>query len=968
MDSTPQHPNVKDLAITYRLSLLWGLLMLLNPLVTLQAKELDLIPIIENFSDDIFGLEIQIWDIDQDKNGIIYAASNAGLYEYDGERWRFHQGGTGTNLRSILCDDDIIYTSGSRGYGYWEYDTNLNFIYHSLYIQDDKQDGASEEFWNIEETDEAVFFQSKMNLHIYNRSDKSISIIESKKGFDNLHKTNDDKIFIQDLDRGICQYQGTTLKALAGSSSFATSTSAIFSIEKDLYIVTDQSGVMLYTNQGFQDAGWSINATLQNEKVYCVNTDTRYGTLIGTVRHGLYLLDLNGDVTKHYNKKNGLQGNTILSIFLDKSDDIWLGIDGGISFVQESSPVQIVLDKQEEIGTIYSTLKKDDKIYLASNQGLYTLTQRDYSFDLDLIEGSVGQTWKLVDIDDHIFVGHHNGAYLIQNEELKKLSDVTGTWNFIQVPKRKDYIISGSYNGISLYQKEGEDWKFVNTITGFNESSRFLTFDHYGYLWVAHPVKGYYRISLDESYQRCEDVKFFGVKKDTLVEPLYLANIDNDIVFYNRYGFHHYNLLEESFEKYNYFNYANEENTPISSLTQVGNYYWFVAYNSLKCLERKGNEIIFHNQPLQSLNNHLLGDFTSITPIDDNTVIVGMRDGIALIDTRNMKFETSIPKLIIREIEQVGIEGHQNLIINDEKIITLENKYGNVRFYFASPSELKYSYKLQYKLTKYQEEWSEWLDQSHLDLIGLAAGEYTLEVRTKDLNEKFSVPLTYNLQIEKPYYLSNWLVIVYIVSLLLIIIAAILFFKKRAVNKELKANREEAIKLELKLEQAEKKALQVEKEKMILEENQLKQELNRINNELSSISMNNVKKNDLLMDLRKSVVSINNISQNPKVIGYSTKIASKIDRMLNSQDDWLTFELHFKNVHQGFFDRITQKYPTLTPSDLKLCAYLRLNLSTKEIASLINITPRSVEVARYRLRRKLDLNSNDNLIKHIMDI
>ena len=76
--------------------------------------------------------------------------------------------------------------------------------------------------------------------------------------------------------------------------------------------------------------------------------------------------------------------------------------------------------------------------------------------------------------------------------------------------------------------------------------------------------------------------------------------------------------------------------------------------------------------------------------------------------------------------------------------------------------------------------------------------------------------------------------------------------------------------------------------------------------------------------------------------------------------------LHFNEVHRGFFDRLKRMYPSLTPKDLKLCAYLKMNLSTKEIATLTNVSIRGVEASRYRLRKKLELDSEINLNEFVM--
>ncbi len=97
----------------------------------------------------------------------------------------------------------------------------------------------------------------------------------------------------------------------------------------------------------------------------------------------------------------------------------------------------------------------------------------------------------------------------------------------------------------------------------------------------------------------------------------------------------------------------------------------------------------------------------------------------------------------------------------------------------------------------------------------------------------------------------------------------------------------------------------------------------------------------------------------------TVKDLKKVLRLLNEakrlDNDWNQFAIHFDQVHANFLTNLKEKYTNLSPNDLKLCAYLKLNLSSKEIAQLLNITPRAVEVSRYRLRKKLGLKPEMNL-------
>jgi DNA-binding CsgD family transcriptional regulator len=90
-----------------------------------------------------------------------------------------------------------------------------------------------------------------------------------------------------------------------------------------------------------------------------------------------------------------------------------------------------------------------------------------------------------------------------------------------------------------------------------------------------------------------------------------------------------------------------------------------------------------------------------------------------------------------------------------------------------------------------------------------------------------------------------------------------------------------------------------------------------------------------------------------------------IDYSLESEKDWDEFRMYFEKVHSSFFEKMKQQHPDLTQSDLKLCALISLNLSMKEMAELMGISPESVKMARHRLRKKLNLATEDNLTEFI---
>jgi DNA-binding CsgD family transcriptional regulator len=132
--------------------------------------------------------------------------------------------------------------------------------------------------------------------------------------------------------------------------------------------------------------------------------------------------------------------------------------------------------------------------------------------------------------------------------------------------------------------------------------------------------------------------------------------------------------------------------------------------------------------------------------------------------------------------------------------------------------------------------------------------------------------------------------------------------------------------------------------------------------------MNLVQKKEMLSKLKDDLIHYKNIPDTEKAAKEFQKIIRVIDRDLDHNEEWEQFAVHFDSVHSNYLKKLKARHPSLTTSDLKLAAYLRLNLSTKEIAQLMNISVRGVETSRYRLRKKLDIENEINLFDHLLKI
>jgi DNA-binding NarL/FixJ family response regulator/DNA-binding CsgD family transcriptional regulator len=179
---------------------------------------------------------------------------------------------------------------------------------------------------------------------------------------------------------------------------------------------------------------------------------------------------------------------------------------------------------------------------------------------------------------------------------------------------------------------------------------------------------------------------------------------------------------------------------------------------------------------------------------------------------------------------------------------------------------------------------------------------------------------------------------------------------KNEVEQRKRAEKETEMRLQEKIK-AEHKVNQLHRQKHQME-------LDLINRELATSSIFISQKNKIIGLIRKDV---NRYLRKGKAITKNdfVKILKTIDENVKFENDWYRIKAHFEKIHPGFFDRLREKFPQLTPNDHKLCALLRMNLSTKEISQILKITAPSTEISRIRLRKKLVLPKNVNLVQFI---
>ena len=923
--------NISGIWITVLLSL--------SGISFLNASSLSNDQDIKRFISSHIPVENQNWGISQNSvNGFIYFANSEGLIEFNGISCRRFSLPYGQTIRSVYVSrDGTIFTGSFEEFGYWKDSHNGNLIYYSLSAKMSIE--KNDEIWKIYEDKGIIYFQSFTTIYSYNGADvkpiKGPSILlfmfRTSKGF-----------ITQGLGSGLYWFNGDKFKFIEGSELFSwkkvhsiiekgndeywicTANDGIFSFHRGKFIFIN-SEISSYLKLQTCNAGLSLNDSL---------------FVFGTIQNGVVLSNREGEIVKKFDYTNGLNNNTVLSLYKDRDNGLWIGLDEGANYFNVFSPGATFTNSSGTLGTIYTTIQDKGKLYLGTNHGLFVATiknmNEDYSFsDIKLITGTQGQVWTIDQYDDQILCGHNDGTFLLDGSDVRKISDVTGGWT---IKRYNDLLIEGTYTGIIFFKKDNKGrWTFRNRIKGFIEPTRNIEVDYLGYIWASHPQKGIYKIELNEALDSIVNLKFFN-SISGVPRKIAIHKINNQIIFYTS---------DSTYA----FNYEKGEIIPLVKLNltlgdfrrasqiipYLKNNYWFVNGNKIALFEISKDFEAVKKLELVQKSSDVRERELQIIQLSEKSVLIPTRQAFIVYNLAHLGLSSSVSDLKITNLVFQGNKKKIEFPVEHNGEINVPYNSNNLTVHFANPGQFYMEQKeFQYKLLEIDDDWHI-TTQDYFSYLNLGYGTYNLIIRS-DITSNFD---TMVFTIERPWYLEWYSYVLYGLILMSVVVLSIRIFR-----------------------------VELRKQKQLIEfevnRNRLESELDYKSYELMLTMRYLIQKNDILTELHEQINTLR--EQSAK---FPVKFIREMERIINQgrdsqTEEWKNAMNVLKLSQQGFFKRLKEKYPNLTPHDLRLSSYLRMNFTTKEIAKLLNISGRAVEISRYRLRRKLSLGHDKNLTEFLI--
>lgn len=910
-------------------------------------------PIITNYNSFTYHFGIQNWSCTQDERGTMYFGNNNGMLVFDGYEWnKFTLPNKGI-IRSLLADGNRIYVGSYTDFGYFTRNNKGEMTYHSLWPSQYKS--HNDEIWNIIKVNGHIYFQSFCSY--FDFDGKRVTPYYNSKQLPFWLYPIKGEVYAQLINGGICRLQqGKYQTAIPAEILHSDNVMGMYSLAQGkILLITHKQGLFLMEGTKVTPIHTNIDGELTQSLVNRTALLNPHTLILGTIKNGVLAIDLRTfQKVWHYNKTNGLYNNTVLNLIVDKGRNLWVALDNGISLIHTGLPLSVM--NMEGIGMVYGMTINNNHMYIATNQSVWQYDMNAQK--LTNVLGCEGQNWYVEYLGNQYFVGNNNCIKTVDGTKSASLiSDINGSTDLKEYHLFEQHaLIEATYTNFRIFHQDNGKWGTPKTISGFTAPIREFEIDNTGVIWAAHMSKGLYRLTLSKDLSHFTHVQYYPSLNKGPEEMFHVMNINGRVVFSYGGGLYTFDDIHKKIVPYNGCGKLSKTGIIASSFIDKSQFwvlnndgFWLIQSN-----EQNG-------QPQTFISNSIFGQeinsYGNAMYVHGNSTYFFLNDGIGKFEGKTISQKVGLYKLYLKEVITKDKDNTVKYlpITHEQEDVT---SMGNVFFKLSYPNFNNEKLKFCYTLKGNGQTLCETSNSPVISYNNLGYGDYTFTATVQNLSgEKLGGQIIYKFSYPTPFYLSIWAWIGYAFLLYVGVYTYIRWHTNKIVRRnqkiaaaKLMAQKMKTLEQERIIAEQQKKLLENELELKGKETASMAFDMLALKNSMGGV------KEQLLDGVRRGTIS--------------TRDVNKILMQMKDKDTdlfWSTFQNNFDLIHKRFFRNLHEKYPELTTNDMKICALLRLNLNTKDIANFTHLSIRGVESVRYRLRKKLGIPTDKSLTDFLIE-
>ncbi|MEG1586616.1 MAG: triple tyrosine motif-containing protein [Bacteroidales bacterium] len=907
---------------------------------------------ITNITANSYGGGNKNWGISTGENGFVYVANNNGLLEYNGLKWRLYTDAPCVIMRSIAVEsDNRIYTGGFQEFGRWDRDAAGILHYTSLSDLLEGTDFGDEDIWRIQILSDEVFFQSFSRIYRYSNKNNEIDVVDPHQFI----------MFLQEVNGSLYIEKGSSLMKIQQGE--LTKIGDIGASTVRVILPFDQGDLLLgsATGQFFRFSKgkitpWNseISQKIKGNDLNCAVRLESGHYLFGTLGNGIFETDADGKLLNHYSTANFLQNNSIHAMSEDRQGNVWVAMDEGVAKLEFSPKINYFMDPSHALGAVYAAAVFGENIYLGTNKGLFyfpekaLLSANPFQY-MNRVEGSHAQVWSLKVIGNELVCGDNNGAFRVSDGRARYLYKESGVLALAELKQNKQILLSTYHTPALLTQNENGEYVYDTSLNDFAGVCNTADRDNLDFIWMGHLYKGLFQNILDRNTGRLQTVRYFSSEEfSEKGMPVKVSRLGHRTLFIHNDQFFFYNEIEKKIEP---FDILNKLELPVKRINRIipinDHTYWIMGKNSFAVIDYvNGNAEIKDLGFFSDTRYSTIDDYENMAVLNDSVSLICLNNGFALYHHRDLKEKTQAEVIYVDRMMVASSNGKlQTLPLATKSSFRLSAGQNNITFDIASRNTPEGDTYFRYMLEGIDSTWSAPVKTASLSYQRLPGGNYRFRVRPINADpDVYDVPeSSISFHILAPWYFRTPAILIWCILFGLFLYGV--YFRVRRHH----------------LAELRKQAHKNEEQRVREKNNLLEEMVKHKNNELFQITATMLRKNEMLSDIKTEIESFTAKHPDMAVARKLNRIMRNMNDEAVAKEDWSLFIMHFEQTHENFFKNVKEAYPSFTPAELKLCACLKLNLSTKDIASLLNISARGVEAGRYRLRKKIDIDPSESL-------
>ncbi|QHT66394.1 response regulator [Rhodocytophaga rosea] len=735
----------------------------------------------QNYTPKEYKASFQNWQALQNKQGILFFANGDGVLIYDGKAWTLVETPAKSVIRSMVMDEaGKVWVGALDDFGYLEQGIDGRFVYVSMLPKVKPEHKRMGNIWNMHLHKGLVYVEAETGIFSWNGQLLHFQYFPDPETYHRAFFWQD-VLYLHEYGKGVMRLEG---------GKFVLATGGEFLKDKKIYTVlpynqrrvllaTKTEGLFLYDGKQITPFITQADAYLKEKQIYT-------GTLLpdslfafGTLTGGVIAIDHQGQIRYTITKENGLPTNTVLSLATDRTGDVWLSLDNGISRVEISNGLNIYLENRGFEGSPYDICRYNGELYIASSVGLFVLRPAEYPNKQSYFE-KIPQInsacWKLLPVNNRLLVASKQGVFEVNDNKIQQLTDISAialhrykadsTRILIAEESKLQSLrlVNGNWQPASAINMQADDIKFNETLPGrlwlytFSQGAYLLSFlQADGSIDYDKPTSTHFgpKEGLPEGYIKMNSIgqqEIFRVGTESkLFRFNYTTNrFSPDTTFAQKFGL------------------ANESIFPVTDTDSRGAFWAKTrrkedgSKQQLIISPASGNT--YHVQRMDV--SRILEQVGLVTyPEPNGFVWYAAFGGIVRQEVNKpVKPDTSFATYLNRILLQGDSVFFQG-IGGSRQRLTFPYMSNAFRFEFTSTNfTAGEANTFQYKLEGFDEDWSAWTKETTKEYARIWEGNYTFLVRSRNYAGIISKPDTFSFVVAPPWFRSIYAYLVYALS------------------------------------------------------------------------------------------------------------------------------------------------------------------------------------------------------------